>query len=69
MGGVTRPELTRLRTATARLARAEAAAEKARRDRDELILDALHARASVAEVAAVAGVSVPRVYQVRDGAR
>ena len=62
---MTRPELTRLRNATARLARAEAARATAREDRDELIRDALHARATVAEVVEVAGISAPRVYQLR----
>ena len=64
-----RPELTRLRKAAARLERAEAAVERARAERDELILDALHVRATVAEVAEAGGVSVPRVYQVRAGVR
>lgn len=67
MGGVTRPELTRLRNATARVARAEAALNKARADRDEYILDALHARASVTEVVAVSGLSAPRIYQIKRG--
>lgn len=64
-----RPELTRLRKAAARLERAEAAVERARADRDEFVRDALHAGASVVEVAEAGGVSVPRVYQVRAGVR
>ena len=66
---MTRPELTRLRNATARLERAEVAVERARRERDAAILDVLGNGVSVAEVSAVASVSVPRVYQIRESAR
>lgn len=64
-----RPELTRLRTAARRVARAEESAERARADRDEFVRDALHAGASVVEVAEVTGLSAPRVYQIRSGVR
>ena len=64
-----RPELTRLRNAQARVARAEEALVKARRDRDDLVLDALWAGASADEVAASTGLSRPRVYQIRESAR
>ena len=64
-----RPELTRLRTAARRVTRVEESAERARADRDEYVRDALHAGATVAEVAEAASLSVPRVYQIRAGVR
>jgi hypothetical protein len=52
----------RIRTTTARLEQLTAA-------RDAAIRDALVAGTTVAELAAIFGLSNPRVYQIRDGRR
>ena len=64
-----RPDLSRLRALSMEATAAELSAKLARRRRDLAILDALYARATVAEVVEVTELSTPRIYQIRDSAR
>ena len=62
-------DLARLTAARERLERTTREAEQARAARDELVRELLASGATTAEIADAAGLSGPRVYQIRDARR
>lgn len=65
----TRDPLERIRGAAERVRQLQADVDTAESARDDLIREALAAGATWREVAAAAGISKPRVYQIRDRRR
>ncbi|WP_037164997.1 hypothetical protein [Rhodococcoides fascians] len=61
--------LARIRTAAGQRAEARAIAAAAEEHRDQLVREALAAGITAADVAAAAGLSKPRMYQIRDRRR
>lgn len=61
--------LAKIRTAAGRRSEARAIAAAAEGERDQLVRDALAAGIPASTVAAAAGLSKPRMYQIRDGRR